>query len=108
MKCRSEKCQSSNVQLLATYWASLPSDSPLKKSLAQPAAVPAQYLGAAAVAAVGLVAVISGALLGGLLVLGVGLLWGSSMHRKAEAAESDRAAWGSKVRCLACTETWVP
>ncbi|TKA01974.1 hypothetical protein [Actinacidiphila oryziradicis] len=108
MKCRSDRCGSTNIQLLSAYWQSLPSDSPLKKSLAQPAAAESQFAWAVGVAVVGIAAVASGAVLAGLGVLLAGGLWGAGMWKRTEAAEAARAAWGLQVRCLACTETWQP
>jgi hypothetical protein len=107
MICPSGKCGSSNVESLPNYWASLPSDSPLKASLAQPPAVQAQYLVAVGVALFGVFAVAQGALAGLLLVLG-GVVWGVVTHGRAEAADSARAEWGSSLICLACTGQFRP
>jgi hypothetical protein len=108
MKCRSSKCGSTNIQLLSSYWASLPSDSSLKKDLAQPAAVESQALWALAVVLVGILALVSGAVPAGLALAVGGGLWVAAQWRRTETAAADRAAWESKRRCLACTETWVP
>lgn len=108
MKCRSPKCGSSNIQLLSAYWQSLPSDSPLKKTLAQPAAAETRFAWVAVVLALGVTALVSGSVLVGVVVLLAAGLWGSGMWRHVETVAADRAVWGAQVRCLACTETWAP
>ncbi|MFC8824196.1 hypothetical protein ACFT9I_02420 [Streptomyces sp. NPDC057137] len=91
------------MQNLPHYWKSLPSDSPLKKSYAQPDAVDAKVAGAAALGVVGLVVVGSGAMFGLLLLLGAGL-WGVAGHRLAEDAEAAREVWAGSLICLVCTD----
>jgi hypothetical protein len=102
VNCPGAKCGSSNVQSLPLYWKSLPSDSPLKRSLAQPAAVDAKVVGAVALGVVGLVVVGSGSMLGLLLLLGAGV-WGVVGHRLAEDAEAARGVWAGSLICLVCT-----
>lgn len=108
MQCPKSNCGSTNIQNLAAYVASLPSDSPLKKSLAQPAAPESQSLWAVAVMVLGVAALVSGAVLAGLAALLAGGLWAAGAWKRTEAAGTARAAWGLQVRCLACTETWQP
>lgn len=106
MKC--DDCGSTNIQRLSLYWAGLPSDSPSKVKYAQPPEVKPQYLAAVAVAVVGLVALISGAILLGLLGIAAGVGWGVVTQRNAEAAEAARERWARLMLCHACTGTWVP
>jgi hypothetical protein len=108
MKCPSGKCGSTNVEYLPHYWASLPSDSPLKAEYAEPPAVQAQYLLAVGVVAVGVFALASGAIAGGLLMLLIGGGWGAAMRKRVESAEAKRATWAQELICLACTGRFCP
>jgi hypothetical protein len=101
-------CGSVNVERLQTYWESLPAESPLRTTRAQPPEAESQYLWAAALAALGLVALGSGAILAGLLALVGGALWGVVSYRKVEDARARRAVWARQVYCLACTEVFLP
>jgi hypothetical protein len=108
MRCPSDKCASTNVQHLPNYWASLPSDSSLKKDLAEPAAVQGQYLLVLAVVGLGVYGIASGTVAGGLLILLVAGGWGAAMHRKVEESEAARASWAQELICLACTGRFCP
>lgn len=104
--CPSSKCGSSNVADLPHWWQSLPSESPLKAQYAPPAAAEGRYLPALGAVALGIVALISGAVLAGLLVAAGGLVWGAFMHRGVAAAQAQLADWNSSRICLACTGTF--
>jgi hypothetical protein len=77
----------------------------LKARYAPPAAADASYGAALAAVAVGIAIVLSGSLLG-LLVVAGGLVWGAVVHRMIADAEARRAAWDSSRVCLACTGTF--
>jgi hypothetical protein len=108
MKCPLGKCGSSNVESLPHYWAALPSDSPLKAKYAEPPTDKGQYLIAIGVVALGVFALASGSIAGGLLMLLVGACWLAVTHQRVEAAEAKRATWAREVICLACTERFEP
>jgi hypothetical protein len=103
--CPSSKCGSPNVADLPHYWQSLPAESPLKGRYAPPPKIEASYWAALAAVAVGIVIVVSGSLLG-LLVVAGGVGWGALVHHQLAEAEARLAAWNSSRVCLACTGTF--
>ncbi|MBN0047637.1 hypothetical protein JS756_26720 [Streptomyces actuosus] len=108
MKCPSQECQSSNVQLLSHYVDSLPPGSPNRERYAKPAGPGRSFPGALVVIVLGIAALVSGHVWAGLLAVAGGGAWGWVLYRRYEAAESARAAWSNRRICLACTEQWVP
>lgn len=104
--CPSSKCGSPNVADLPHYWQSLPSESPLKARYAPPDAAEGGYWVALAAITLGLVALISGAVLPGLLAIVGGVGWGAIVHHRVTAAEAQLADWNSSRVCLACTGTF--
>jgi hypothetical protein len=101
--CPSSKCGSPNVADLPHYWASLPSESPLKAQYAPPEAAQASYWAALAAVVVGVLVAVGGGVLVGLLIAAGGLLWGVVVYKVVEASLAERAAWESSRVCLACT-----
>ncbi len=103
--CPSVKCLSPNVADLPHYWASLPTDSPLKGKYAPPEVPQASYWLALAAVAVGVLLLVGGSL-AGLLVVAAGAVWGVLVHRSAQQVEAKRTAWETSHVCLACTGTF--
>lgn len=104
--CPSSKCGSPNVADLPHYWQSLPAESPLKARYAPPAVVEGRYLAVLGAVLLGIAAMVSGAILAGLLVAAGGLAWGAFVHRGVTEAQAKRDSWETSHVCLACTGTF--
>jgi hypothetical protein len=96
------------VQLLSHYVGSLPPGSPHRNTYAAPTAANSSLLPAAGLALLGVIALVSGAILAGLATVAAGIGWGMLIHKRAEAAGKARATWENRRICLACTEQWTP
>lgn len=101
--CPSSKCGSSNVADLPHYWLSLPAESPLKARYAPPPEDGGGALAVVAAIVLGIVALVSGAVLPGVLATLGGLGWGALVYHRSTVAQAKRAAWDSSQVCLACT-----
>lgn len=109
MRCPSDKCQSTNVQHLPHYWASLPGDSPLKRRYAQPDEPDQRTrLILGAVAVLGLLVAVTGGVALGLLMLAGGGAGVAFTTNRIGAAVAARELWQRRQICLACTGLWVP
>lgn len=94
-------CGSTEVVAVSGYWAGLPQDAEAKKRHAPPTAPEPRYLYAAGLAALGVAATATGALLGLLAVAG-GAGWGAVMRRQAGTAAEKRATWERSQYCRGC------
>lgn len=107
MQCPSQKCGSSNVQLLSHYRASLPPSSALYTAYAPPTRPDGGFGLGLALVAIGVLMLVAGYLIGLAVVAGGGL-WLFGVYKTAEEIERRRAAWENVRICLACTERWTP
>lgn len=110
MRCPSESCQSTNIQHLPLYWASLPSESPLRVRFAQPEEPDLRtrlILGAVAVLGL-VVAVTGGGVALGLVMLAGGAAGVAFTTSRIGAAVAARELWQRQQICLSCTGLWVP
>ena len=108
MKCPSPKCGSSNVQLLSLYVGGLAPGAPNREEFARPAAGGGGSLPAVGLFLLGIVMLVSGAVLEGLAAAVIGGIWAYALFRRSEAAGRARTAWENRRICLACTEQWTP
>jgi hypothetical protein len=96
------------VWRLSEYWKQLPSESPLKKSLAPPEVHEAQYLIPAGVAALGAWACASGAIVIGALAVLVGIGIAAWMQRRAQETRIARETWNTDSYCVRCPSQFSP
>ncbi|MEV7384414.1 hypothetical protein [Streptomyces lydicus] len=87
---------------LPEYVASLPRESPLHGKYGQPPEYKAQLLLPAGACALGVVALVSGAVAAGLLLVAGSIGVGVWLWRKASAAEEARARWARSLICRQC------
>jgi hypothetical protein len=80
----------------------------LSADLAQPPAAEVEMWWAVATGVVGLIVMISGAIVPGLLVLVAGIVWGAVLRRQIDAADAARAAWERSMWCGHCAIKFMP
>lgn len=87
---------------LPEFWRSLPRDSELKGKYAQPSEYAVQWLLPAAIGALGVVAVVTGVIAAGIVLLAGAVGFGVWLSRRARAAEEARERWARSLYCRQC------
>ncbi|NUP47255.1 MAG: hypothetical protein HOW97_08065 [Catenulispora sp.] len=100
--------ESHQVRDLPGYWRSLAPGAADYEPLRQPAAAEVQYLWALGVAALGVVLLVTGAVVPGLLALAGGVGWGVVMSRQVAVADAAREAWERAMWCGHCSLRFDP
>ncbi|WP_310727642.1 hypothetical protein [Streptomyces sp. N2A] len=90
------------------FYKSLPRESELRSQAPQPAEYKAQLLLPAGACAVGAVALVSGAVAAGLLLVAGGIGVGVWLWRKSSAADDARARWARTLYCRRCPVRFLP
>ncbi|MEE4419567.1 hypothetical protein [Streptomyces bugieae] len=96
------RCKHDGLLDLPEYVASLPRESPLHGKYGQPPEYKMQWLLPAGACAAGAVALVSGSIAAGLLLLAGGIGVGVWLWRKSSAAEDARARWSRSMICRQC------
>lgn len=94
--------ESSQVLHLPEFVASLPRESPLRDRYPEPPQYTAQWSLPVGAAAVGVVALVGGAIAAGILLLAGGGGIGVWLSRRASAAEEARARYARSLYCRRC------
>ncbi|GFE20079.1 hypothetical protein Sliba_05320 [Streptomyces nigrescens] len=92
---------------LPEFWKSLPRESELRGKYAQPAEYAAQWILPLAAVLLGVVALVSGAVAAGLLLLAGGGGIGFWLSRLSSAAEEARERWARSLICRQCPATFL-
>ncbi|MFF2812567.1 hypothetical protein ACFVT2_36450 [Streptomyces sp. NPDC058000] len=87
---------------LAEYWRSLPQDAEAKGKHAPPPECAMQWLLPVGVGVVGVVALVSGSVAAGIVLVPGGIGLGFWLSQRASAAEDARAAWERSLICRRC------
>lgn len=96
------------VLSLPGYWGGLSPSAANYEPLQQPPEAEVRYLYALGVAAVGIIFMVTGAVLVGLAVLAGGIGWAVVMSRQATDADHKRSIWQRSKWCGRCAEMFDP
>ncbi|WP_411129310.1 hypothetical protein [Streptomyces sp. x-19] len=94
--------ESSRVLHLPEFVASLPAESDLRERYAEPAEYRLQWLYPVVAGALGVVALVTGGVAAGVVLLAGGVGVGFWLSRRARAAEDARARWSRSWICRRC------
>lgn len=101
------RCKHDGVLDLPNFVASLPGESPLRGRYGQPPECVVQWLLPAAIGALGVVAVVTGAIAAGVVLLAGAVGFGVWLSRRARAAEEARERWARSLYCGQCPATFL-
>ncbi|MFI8181196.1 hypothetical protein OG539_08425 [Actinacidiphila glaucinigra] len=101
-------CGSTRVQSLPLFVAMVGAGPGLRKEWLQPEEVSLSRGRPLLIVAVGVVALISGAILPGILVAVGGAVWLSRVNQTMRSNEKERKEWLGKRICLNCEKTFPP
>ncbi len=108
LRCTNESCGSTRVQSLQLFEATVEPGSPLKADLGRPPKAEGAFAWPLGLLLSGLALLVSGAVLAGLLVAVVGVVWGLRERDRVEAAKRADEEWQRKMICLVCKKSFVP
>ncbi|GGX40352.1 hypothetical protein GCM10010341_72820 [Streptomyces noursei] len=97
------RCGGREVWHRPEYWRSLPQDAEAKRTHAPPPEYAVQWLLPVVAGVLGVVALVSGAVAAGIVLLAGGAGVGFWLSRRAQAAEDARARWERSLVCRGCS-----
>ncbi|WP_275461475.1 hypothetical protein [Streptomyces noursei] len=102
------RCKESNQVLhLPEFWKSLPKESELRDEYAPPLEFRMQWLYPVVAGGLGVVALVTGGVAAGVLLLAGGVGVGFWLSGRARAAEDARAKWSRSWICRRCPATFL-
>ncbi|MFE3776428.1 hypothetical protein [Streptomyces sp. NPDC059122] len=92
---------------LPEFWKSLPKESELRDKYAPPVEFKVQWVFPWAAGVLGVVALVTGGVAAGILLLAGGVGMGFWLSTRARAAEDARARWSRSWICRRCPATFL-